>query len=319
MTAKLRVGVLRGGPSSEYAVSLKTGQSVLDHLPDDKYHPVDLFISKNGDWHFRGRPILPAAITDHVDVVWNALHGQFGEDGKVQHILGNLGVPYTGSGVFPSALGMHKPSAREQFSRAGMNVPRGTVVTGDDNVPERLSGIPLGKEYVVKPATGGSSVATRIVEAYPGLFDAVAEALEYGDALIEERVKGREATVGIVDDGDGGVFALPPVEIVPPAGRFFDYEVKYNGATEEICPGRFSDSVTGELRRQAACAHQSLGLRHYSRTDFIVTDDDIYVLEVNTLPGLTTESLLPKALRAAGVALPEFFDHVLALTVAERA
>jgi len=314
--SKLRVGVLRGGPSSEYEVSLKTGHNVLRSLPEDRYSPVDIFLSKDGQWHFKGRPIAPMDVVDHVDVVWNALHGKYGEDGKVQRLLENAGIPYTGSGVLPSAIGMHKQLAKEHFSRAGIRVPRGTIITGDDNVPQRISGLP-NIPLVVKPVSGGSSVGTRIVEAYPGLFDAIAEAITHGDVLVEELIKGREATCGVVDaDKEGGVFALHPIEIVPPEDRpFFDYEAKYGGGSKEICPGRFSIMETAEIRRLAALAHKTLGLRHYSRSDFIVSPKGIYILEVNTLPGLTDESLLPKALRESGVEFPEFLDHILQLTM----
>lgn len=315
--SKLRIGVLRGGPSSEYEVSLKTGASVLANLSEEKYRPVDIFLSKDGEWHYRGKEIVPAELAHHVDIVWNALHGEYGEDGKVQRILDDIGIPYTGSGVLASAIGMHKPSARDRFVAAGIRVAPGTVVTGDDNVPARIAGFSRNKEYVVKPAAGGSSVATHIVEAHRGLFDAIADAITYGDVLVEERIAGREATVGVVDaNRNGEVFALHPVEIVPPEGHWFDYDAKYDGATQEICPGRFTIAATAELRRLATLAHQAIGARHYSRSDFIVAPDGIYILEINTLPGLTDASLLPKSLRASGVMLPEFLDHVIGLAIA---
>ena len=316
--SKLRVGVLRGGPSSEYAVSLKTGQNVLANLPEDKYHGVDIFLSEDGEWHYRGKPVIPADLTQHVDVVFNALHGTYGEDGKVQRVLESVGIPYTGSGVLPSAIAMHKPTARDYFSRAGLKVARGTIITGDDNVPERIAGLPRNMEYVVKPTSGGSSVGAHIVEAWPGLFDAIADTIQYGDVLIEELIRGKEATCGVVDSGLGDdLFALHPVEIIPAADKdFFDYEAKYAGKSQEICPGRFTIAETGELRRQAALAHKTLGLRHYSRSDFIVSPHGIYILEVNTLPGLTLESLIPKALKASNVEFHEFLDHVIEMAMA---
>lgn len=317
---KLRVGVLRGGPSSEYEVSLKTGASVLQHLPEDKYVPVDIFLDRDGTWHHRGRPIVPTDLSDHVDVVWNALHGHYGEDGKVQKVLEDIGIPYTGSGVLPSAIGMHKAIAKEHLSRAGIRTPEGWLVAEDDDIQEALYDIFRNSKFplVVKPVTGGSSVATHIVRSYAKLLAAVADAMTYGDVLIEEFVAGREATVGVIDaNDDGEVFALPPVEIVPPPdAAFFDYEAKYGGGTSELCPGRFTPEENAELRRLAALAHKALGLRHYSRADFIVSRfRGIYMLEVNTLPGLTSESLLPKALRASGVLLPEFLDHVIGLAI----
>lgn len=316
----IRVGVLRGGPSSEYEVSLRSGAAVLKHLPEERYIPVDVFLTKDEKWIIGGVESLPSYLADHVDVVWNALHGTYGEDGRVQRLLETIGVPYTGSGVIPSALGMHKDHAKRVFDEAGLATARGTVISAESDLDEaafqvfRHWDLPL----VVKPVSGGSSVATTIAKNYGALHEGIHKAAQYGDVLIEEMIVGREATCAVIDLGKGKHAALFPIEIIPPEeSEFFDYDAKYGGASREVCPGDFSLADITELRKAAITAHRALGLRHYSRSDFIVSDDGIRILETNTLPGLTEESLLPKALKASNVDMPSFLDHVLGLTLEE--
>ena len=317
----IRVGVVRGGPSSEYAVSLKTGESVLRHLDRTKYAPVDILLSPRGEWYMNGVRTDLATIAHHVDVVWNALHGTFGEDGKVQQLFESFDIPYTGSGIIASAVGMHKGLAKERFREAGLLTPGGMVIDVDDVFEEVV--VQLARDgrlpVIVKPVSGGSSVATKIARTPEDLLSAMNSASKYGDILVEEYIEGKEATCCVIDTGTNGEhMVLYPIEIVPSASKeFFDYDAKYSGESEEICPGRFTIAAFSELRELAARAHKAVGARHYSRSDFIVTPEGIYILETNTLPGLTEESLLPKALNAGGVSLPEFLDHVLDLTLAE--
>ena len=319
--SNIRVGVVRGGPSSEYAISLKTGESVLKNINREKYAPVDILLSTHGEWYMNGvRTDLPS-IAHHVDVIWNALHGAFGEDGKVQQLFETFGIPYTGSEVLGSALGMHKVLAKERFREAGLRTPKGIVATGTNDTEnvlfELVQNMPL--PVIVKPVSGGSSVATKLVRSFDELRDAIVDAGQYGEVLIEEYVEGREATVCVIDGTQAEEYiVLHPVEIIPPgANEFFDYEAKYSGESQEICPGRFTPEEEAELRGLATKAHRAIGAIHYSRTDFILSPKGMYVLEINTLPGLTEGSLLPKALRAGEVTLPEFFDHVIGLALAE--
>lgn len=326
---KLRVGVLRGGTSSEYDVSLKTGGAVLKHLPAEKYMPVDLLITKDGQWHVNGLPADLPKISRNVDVVFNALHGEYGEDGKVSRLLDHFSIPYTGSKALPSAIGMNKVLSKEFFAKAGMKTPLSRVIQdhGIEDIKERES---FAKEtafeiyrhltppWIVKPISGGSSVGTYIINSYPKLVEALIALAESGtDVLLEEFIRGKEATCGVVDLFRGKeTYSLLPIEIRPAQNRtFFDYEAKYGGETEEIVPGNFSREESAEIQRLAALAHTTLGLRHYSRSDFIVTPRGIYILEVNTLPGLMEHSLLPKSLHAVGSSLPEFLDHVIALAL----
>lgn len=321
VTHKIRVGVLRGGPSSEYEVSLKTGASILKNLPS-RYHPQDIYISKAGVWHVDGFEREPGRALQGIDVVFNALHGQYGEDGKVQQLLDGLGVPYTGSGALPSAWAMNKHAAKKVYASHGLRTPHYVLMYRDDDRPENHLHIfrHFSMPVVVKPVSAGSSVGVTIAWDILSIKDGILAALEHSDAvLVEEYVRGREATVGVIDGfRDRKHYSLLPVEIVPKAAKFFDYGSKYGGDTDEICPGNFTKEESAELQDLAVRAHRALGLKHYSRSDFIVSKKGIFILETNTLPGLTEHSLLPKSLHAVGSSLPEFIDHVLTLTIERR-
>jgi len=321
---KIRVGVLRGGPSSEYDVSLKTGGAVLKHLPE-KYQAHDIFISKDGAWHFEGVVKTPGEILRKVDVIFNAMHGEFGEDGKVQAILDDFSMPYTGSGSLASALGMNKILAKQVFLSNGIKTPlHVTVNIQDQGLQNQVMNIfkKFPMPVVVKPATTGSSVGVSIAHDFFELNEAIQNASQYSqDILIEEFIRGREATCGILNHFRGEeTYALLPVEIIPPPKNgFFDYKAKYEGETKEICPGNFSEEEKKEIQRLASLAHKALDLKHYSRSDFIISPKrGIYILEVNTLPGLTEQSLYPKSLHAIGSNIPEFLDHVITLAIKKK-
>jgi len=322
---KLRVGVLRGGTSPEYDVSLKTGQAVLANLPEEKYIPVDMLVTKNGEWHANGRPVTLAETARKVDIVWNALHGEYGEDGKVQQELDSFKIPYTGSGALASAVGMHKHFAGERFRNAGLRIPRGRLLSGkmlalgEYGTASAVS-FQIFREihppWIVKPVRGGSSVGIIIARSFPELEEAITAASHtVQDILVEEFIRGKEATCGVVDDFRGEeLYATLPTEIILPEGsNFFDYSAKYSGESQEICPGRFSREESAMLQHMARIAHKAVGVRHYSRSDFLVTARGIYILEINTLPGLAEQTLLPQSLAAAGAPLSEFLDHILTL------
>ncbi len=317
---EIKVAVLRGGPSSEYDVSLKTGAAVLNNLDPIKYKAIDILIDKQGVWHEKGLPKEPAIILSTKDVVFNAMHGEYGEDGTVQKILDTFCVPYTGSGVSASAICMNKFLTKrtlQSYSEdLGVKFARHSVVTPgfgfEDAVTKAASR--LQKPFVVKPLTGGSSMGVSIVWNEEDLLSIVEKGFENSPRiLIEEYIKGREATCAVVEQFRGkDIYPLFPIEIVPHAGRtFFDYDAKYGGAAEEICPGRFNPEEKRNLEYISCEVHRILGLRHYSRSDFIIASDGIYFLEVNTLPGLTEESLVPRALSAVGSSLPEFLSHLI--------
>jgi D-alanine--D-alanine ligase len=230
--SRIKVGVVRGGPSSEYDVSLKTGGEVLKHLPK-KYEGVDVLLDKESKWHLNGFPKEPAQVFDAVDVIFNAMHGEFGEDGQAQHFLDSFNIPYTGSGAFSSAMAMKKHLAYDVFSRLGIKTPRGKIFEGDDflgidaeDCAQKVFNV-MPLPWVVKPASVGSSVGINICNSFPELVEAINKAFKYGNVvLVEEYINGREATCGVLDKFRGEKHhALPVIEIIPPKGRFFDYEV----------------------------------------------------------------------------------------------
>lgn len=287
---KINLAVLMGGRSSEHEISLITGENVIKYLDKKKYNIKPIVISKKGEWSTEE--------LKSIDVVFNAMHGEYGEDGTIQKILDDLGIKYTGSGVLASALGMDKIKSYEIFKLHGLTVPRETTV---------------GK-VVVKPSCLGSSVGISIVDNKKDFKKAIKKAKEKCDTvIIEEHIDGKEVTCGIIDNFKGQkYFALPVTEIVPPDGRFFDYEVKYDGSTQEITPARISKELTKKIQEQSIKAHQILGCKGYSRVDFIIDKKNkIYILEVNTLPGLTSESLLPKAAKEAGIEFSELLDIII--------
>lgn len=321
MVAKTRVGVLRGGPSAEYEVSLETGKSVLAHLPEH-YEKRDVLITRDGTWHLGGVPVTPERLRRGVDVIFNALHGEYGEDGGAQAALDDLGVPYTGSGRLASALGMAKHLAKDIFTREGIAVPPGLVLRVEEGSPRELAERvfrTVSPFWIVKPADRGSSVGLYLAKNVRELTEAIEACFAYSPLVLVERfISGAEATCGVVDNLRGEeIYPLFPIEIRKPNRQeVWTYDDKYNGATEEICPGNFAEAVKKELQNLAARAHRALGLRHYSRSDFIIAPNGkIYLLETNSLPGLTSESLLPKALAAHGISYPQFLDHVITLAL----
>lgn len=323
---RIRVGVLRGGPSNEYEVSLKTGATILNNLSAEKYASREIFIDKNGIWHVEGKPILISDALTHVDVVFNALHGYYGEDGKIQHILESHGIPFTGSGSFASAVGMNKILSKDIFKREKIKTPQHKLVESKNSLSENyileiFRSFPL--PVIVKPSASGSSVGVTLVKDFKSFEPAILKAFEHGDiVIVEEYIDGVEATVGVIDDfRDHTSYALPVVEIQP-RQEFFDYDAKYSDGESgaiEIVPGNFSFETKTELEELAKKVHLALGLNHYSRTDFIVSPRrGIYVLETNTLPGLTPTSLMPKSMDAVGITLPHFLDHIVQLAMRKK-
>lgn len=317
----MKVAVLRGGPSDEHDVSLRSGSSVLESLAEIGHITRDIFIDKDGVWHERGRPVDETVVLSSVDIVIPALHGAYGEDGKVQQLLERHGVRYVGSDALASALAMHKVRAKDILRAYSPDVlmARHALVEKDEDVDERMYEIlrTFTLPLIVKPVSSGSSVGVTLARDYQTVRHAVDSIHQSGShALVEEYVSGREATVGVIENfRDEELYVLPVIEIIPPPSEdFFSIEAKYSGTTQELCPGNFSSDEVRELGRLASLAHKALGLRHYSRSDFIVTPRGIYYLETNTLPGMTAESLFPKMLRAIGSSISEFMQHLIQLT-----
>lgn len=328
MNNRTRVGVLRGGPSNEYKVSLESGAAVLDALHkhyESKYEAKDIFLDRDQNWHVDGMSVAPENAIHSVDVVFNALHGAYGEDGKVQSLLEYHDKPFTGSRSLSSSIGMSKILSKKIFTDHGLKNPDFKVFTSlriikeaDTIVKEMFQSFAM--PVIVKPASGGSSVGVTFVKYYDELALALHEAAKHDDTvMVEEYIPGIEATCAVVEGFRvQELYALPPIEIRP-VNIFFDFDAKYTGKSREIVPATFANKFKIALEDLAKQIHKALRLRHYSRSDFIIHPRrGIYVLEVNTLPGLTQESLLPKALRAVGSDTHEFVDHVISLALKNR-
>lgn len=309
------VGILRGGPSHEHEVSLATGASMLASLPETHYVVRDIYIDKQGQWHDRGRITTPDRALRQLDAALIGLHGAYGENGEIQRLLNRFGIPYASSDSFGSYLAMHKVMAKIHAQEAGLRTPAFLHVERPEKSAEvaRDAIRMFSQPVVVKPVGWSSSLGISIVGGYAPVLAAIEELFAAGaaDVFIEEYIKGREATIGVVEGLRGqDLYTLPALEVVPPEGEFFSHAIRYSGAAREICPANFSRVEAEELQRLAKIMHRSLGLRHYSSSDFLVTPKGIYYLETDTLPDFTKHSPMPLALASVGLSLQEFFSHL---------
>jgi D-alanine-D-alanine ligase len=305
---KLTVAVLSGGRSSEREVSLKSGDQVFEALDKQRYRVLRYDPSTD-----LNRLVADAG---QIDAALIILHGIHGEDGTVQGLLDLLDIPYQGSGVIGSAIGMNKLASKHLYDQMGLPTPPYIVIHRKDRPDTGSIGSRLGFPVVVKPANGGSSIGMSIVKSEADLPEALETAWRHDDVvLIESFIKGIELTGGIL--GNDELRALPIVEILPGEGyEFFDFQAKYTpGATREICPARIDDALTEKAQTYAKMAHQALFCRGYSRTDMILCDRDIYVLETNTIPGMTPTSLFPLAAGVAGISFSELLDTLIDLSI----
>lgn len=314
--ARTRVAVLMGGKSAEREVSLSTGRQVLEALDPGRYEafPVDtayLNLPPGGEAPLvgRGRP----------DVAFICLHGRFGEDGTIQGMLELLEIPYTGSGVLASALAMDKVMSKKMLALEGIPVPPGLTLRSRSEGEEYLLRFRGGEAEVrcpavVKPSRQGSTIGITIVREPDQMAAALDVAFQYDDeVLVEKFIEGMEITGPVLGNAD--LQALPLVEIVPNGG-FYDYEAKYTpGATDEIVPARLPAELTRQAQELAIRSHRALGCRGFSRTDMLVGEDGIYVLEVNTIPGMTPTSLLPRSADAAGISFAQLVDRMVQLAL----
>ncbi len=306
---RLRIAVLMGGDSPERDVSLLSGMRVLQALNPERYLgiPVDPALprAREGIWSLR--ELLGE---ERPDLAFIALHGRHGEDGAIQGLLELLGIPYTGSGVLASALAMNKHAAKILFKEVGLATPPAVLAYDDSwETCERIQQA-LQLPAIVKPNQGGSTLGTSRVFAWDALPNALRKALAFDNAaLVEAFIEGTEVSVPVL--GTRNPLALPPVEIAPKSG-YYDFEAKYiPGMTDEIVPARLPEEVLELLKATAVIAHRALGCRGLSRVDMIVRDHIPYVLEVNTVPGLTPTSLLPRSAEAAGIGFAELIERII--------
>ena len=313
-----RVAVLRGGPSAEYPVSMETGKAVLAALKNLPYSHKDVVITRQGEWLDDGKIRRPEMALEGVDVVFVALHGEYGEDGQVQRIMERLNIPFTGSNSLSSAIAFNKELAKQTVRGHNINMPRhrrfarSELDTLSDEVDSILKEI--GTELFIKPIANGSSVGAAHVGSREALLETLPNILaQHEQVLIEEFIRGKEATVGVLHDYRGeSRYVLPVIEVIPPrTDTFYTFANKYDGTTEHVCPGRFSYKEKAELQEAARIAHDALGCSHYSRSDFMLRDGEIYYLETNTLPGFTSESNFPIAAAAVGLEFPQLVRHLV--------
>lgn len=300
---RLKVAVLCGGPSPEHKVSLVSGRRVFDALDRTKFNPVLVV------WGKDETPPLTASEFKRFDLIFIAMHGSFGEDGTVQAFFEFLNVPYTGSGVAASRLGMDKVASKLLFRSAGISTPEYKVAKRIKQGLEVLE--TLGLPCVVKPSAQGSSVGVSIVRKKRDLKKAFAEAVRFdGRVIVERYIRGREINCGIL--GNQEPIPLPLIEIIPKK-EFFDYEAKYDPAlAREITPALLDRGITRKTQEAAVKAYQTLGCHGFARVDMFLEDGDgIYVSEVNTIPGLTENSLLPKEAMAAGIEFPQLLEMII--------
>lgn len=311
---KKRVGVLMGGPSNERDISIKSGKAVCRALQTKGIDIVPVELMKSSSMNGYSDLVKEKIYSSNIDVAFIALHGEFGEDGKLQEILEDMDMPYTGSRSSASKLGMDKIASKRIFKSNNIPIPRYRVIEKpplDKILDVHVYFKELGSPLVIKPSNEGSSIGLSIVDSEDDFHVAFKSAFKYSDkVIIEEYVRGREVTVGILEDK-----ALPIVEIISKK-RFFDFEAKYEkGLTEYKTPAEIDNVQYAKCQKIAVEAHKALGARFFSRVDMILSEGGgPVVLEVNTIPGLTEASLLPKAALAAGI---DFGD--LALKILESA
>jgi D-alanine-D-alanine ligase len=305
---KLRLALIAGGKSSEREVSLKSGTQVYQALNKDKYD-----IRRYDPLTDLGRLVQEAHELDAALVI---MHGRGGEDGSMQGLLDLLEIPYQGSGVLASALAMNKELSKNLYAQAGLTVPRALFFNrAKDPSPAEIAAA-LNLPVVIKPVNEGSSIGVTKAESLEALETGLAAAFALDHrVLVEEFIQGTEVTGGVL--GNAQLQAMPLVEIIPASTyTFFDYEAKYQpGATQEICPARLDDDLTRRAQECALTAHRSLGCRGYSRTDMMIKDGKIYVLETNTIPGMTATSLFPQGAQAAGIDFPALLDTLINLAL----
>ena len=296
-----KIAVLMGGPGSERRVSLASGAGVSKALREIGAAVTEVDVA---DEHF--------VVPPETEIAFNVIHGTFGEDGQLQRILGQRGIAYTGEGVAGSELAIDKIATKQRLLERGVPTAKFEILKNGANPT-----LPL--PFVIKAPREGSSVGVYIIHEAGKVAEAMAEAAKYGELLVEQFIKGRELTVGVVGDQ-----ALPIIEIVAKKD-FYNFENKYpflnpNAAgAEHFCPAALGEEITRRIQQLALAAHRALDLEVYSRVDFLLTEqDEPFVLEVNTIPGMTPSSLLPEAAAAVGISYPELCRRIVELSLARQ-
>ncbi|MEN8190480.1 MAG: D-alanine--D-alanine ligase [Thermodesulfobacteriota bacterium] len=309
---KTCVALLAGGKSGEREVSLKGAAGFLEAIDRTRFEVLQYDPATD--------LAKLAADSGKIDVAFILLHGLYGEDGTVQGFLDLLGIPYQGSGVLGSAIAMNKHLSKELYRQNGLPVADWVMARPEDMKSSRRILERLDLPLVIKPACEGSSLGMSIAETEDELMDGITEAFRYdSEVMVEQFIRGRELTCGVL--GNEELTPLPLVEIIPGEEyRFFDYEAKYQpGASTEICPAEVDDEIRDLAMKYGVEAHKVLRLRGYSRTDMILDEQGrLYLLETNTIPGMTPTSLLPQAAAEYGLGFSKLIERLLELAVEKK-
>lgn len=301
---KLNVGVIYGGRSSEVDISLRTSREIIKNLNKNKYNIIEIFIPYELDNKW-----IIDLINNKLDIVIIALHGGIGENGSIQGLLECLNIPYIGSGVLGSAIGMNKYITKELLKSSNIKVANSLFVKSKD----KLNNIKLANinyPLVVKPNEDGSSVGVKIVNNFEELIEGINEISKLGqDILIEEYIKGNEVSCGIIETING-IEALEVLDIKSNS-TFYDYDAKYKDNNTYIDISNLDKDIVDKIKETAKRVFIALNSKDYARVDMIVNDNGIYVLEINTLPGMTSHSLIPKELNIKKITYSEFLDNLI--------
>lgn len=298
----MKVGVITGGTSAEREVSIKTGKEMIDNLDKKKYEVIEIQINSRKD-------LIDKVLKENIDFALLALHGKFGEDGGAQAILESLNIPYSGSGILASSLCMDKDISKRLMRAEGINTPEWITIKKRSEIDYKLLE-KIGYPLVVKPVNGGSSLGTFIVRNSEDILDAILKAFTYDEEImIEKYIEGREITCGILDG------KLLPIIEIKPSSEFFDYKSKYEDMGSEEVIVELEEAIKKKVDTICTKCWSLFKCSVYGRIDIILKDNEPYVLEINTLPGMTKNSLIPKSARAYGLSFSELLDAVIELSI----
>ena len=312
-----RIGIPRGGVSDEYYLSLKTGAKIMEALRGAGFEVLDMLVDRDGVLHIKGVPATLEQVPAHVDMVWNALHGEGGEDGKIQSMLDDLGIPYSGSGVLASAMTANKLTAKDRAKELGIKTPESILVMpeGAESVSEITQNIyrRMAPPWVVKPLVGGASINTYFAFTPLELSQFVEESVSHGQAfIVEQYIDGREASVGVIDGFRGqDAYVLPVVEIKSATRGVLTHDARQ---TDEhaVVGGSFKSDEREILSKLGRDLHAHLGVKDFSQSEFIVDKHGkIWYLETDTSPHMGEHNAFVKALKHVGSNLEEFVKSVL--------
>lgn len=339
-----RVGVIRGNLNNRTKNSLENGSRVISYFSLDQiknfYKPVDIFIDQGEKWYLNGVLTNLDKIAEQVDVAINTIYGDFGEDGKIQQILDELNIPYVGSDSVTSVLSYDKNSTKTALSNLKIRNPRHLLFPAyfkdldssqnESEIKEQKKEYAANKArdvwaklsppWIIKPLTGGSSLGVIVCNSIDDLVQAFLAGVEADISLIaEEYIKGQEGSIISINNFRGqDIYTFPPVEIILPKGKAFcDNELKNSGQMKIVCPGNFPTSLSKEIEKIARQIHRELNLRHYSKIDFIVNRNGIYIIEVNTIPEYQDNSALNNSLLSVGSNMVEFLIHSIDMALAK--